>query len=97
MTKGEQQIINALAAARKGEHYGEYGSACIMTGQFDAGLCWKCKIKDLEAMVAGFSADYCPAGCIFGLNNKGKLHLVGDCRAPASQLCKANIRDRGAY
>jgi len=30
------------------EHYGPYGTACINTGQFDAGECWKCQIKRLE-------------------------------------------------
>ena len=33
---------------RTGEHYGFYGTACMNTGQFDAGECWKCEIKRLR-------------------------------------------------
>lgn len=118
MSRGEEQIQEILAKYRTGEHYGPYGTACINTGQFDAGECWKCqnsrlrteraKLRDeleasrrnadgLEALVVEFQKDYCPAGCIFGLGKSGKLYLVGDCRAPSSQHCKASIRDRGAY
>ena len=100
--KGEQQIRNLFGDragvavekphARMGEHYGPYGTACIMTGQFDAGQCWKCRIKELEALVREYGKDYCFAGCIFGLNKHGKLHLVGDCRAPGSDACKARSK-----
>ena len=31
------------------KHYGLYGTACLYTGQLDAGLCWKCQIKKLES------------------------------------------------
>ena len=31
------------------KHYGLYGTACLYTGQLDAGPCWKCQIKKLEA------------------------------------------------
>ena len=34
---------------RTGKHYGLYGTACFYTGQLDAGPCWKCQIKKLEA------------------------------------------------
>jgi len=34
---------------RTGKHYGLYGTACLYTGQLDAGPCWKCQIKKLEA------------------------------------------------
>ena len=34
---------------RTGKHYGLSGTACLYTGQLDAGPCWKCQIKKLEA------------------------------------------------
>jgi hypothetical protein len=43
-----QQEMDDAIARSTGEHYGMYGAACINTGQFDAGVCWKCKIKRLE-------------------------------------------------
>lgn len=130
MTTGEEQIREVFAddhVGRDGPHYGPYGTACITTGQFDAGECWKCEIKrlrierealkdqlngyenpwkdqikQLAATLAEFQKDYCPAGCIFGLNKHGKLHLYGDCRTPESEYCKANsirqhvgVLDRG--
>jgi hypothetical protein len=41
-------VKEADMSDRTKEHYGLYGTACIMTGQFDAGLCWKCQIKLLK-------------------------------------------------
>lgn len=38
------------------EHEGPYGEACINTGQFDAGECWKCQIRRLEAEVLALQA-----------------------------------------
>lgn len=35
-----------------GEHYGPYGAVCINTGQFDAGVCWKCKLKGKDRQIA---------------------------------------------
>ena len=46
-----QKRIDELEAGsdRTGKHYGLYGTACLYTGQLDAGPCWKCQIKKLEA------------------------------------------------
>ncbi len=27
------------------KHYGQYGKACMNTGQFDAGECWICQVQ----------------------------------------------------
>lgn len=43
---------------RTGEHYGLYGPVCINTGQFDAGVCWKCQIKALKAEDKRFKQEY---------------------------------------
>lgn len=51
-----------------GKHYGPYGTACVYTGQFDAGVCWKCEIRKLKEKVGSQQAkidelmwEYCPS------------------------------------
>jgi len=33
---------------RSDEHYGPYGTACMYTGQMDAGECWICQVQNAK-------------------------------------------------
>lgn len=40
-----EELDNVINERIGAEHYGKYGTACMYTGQFDAGECWLCYAK----------------------------------------------------
>jgi hypothetical protein len=86
---GELPFLDAIDEALKledysnsmvksSEHYGFYGTACINTGQFDAGECWKCEIKRLrkERDEAKDRAAALEAGCSTPSTVHGDVHVT---------------------
>jgi hypothetical protein len=47
-----RQLDGIIDERHNAEHYGPYGTACMNTGQFDAGECWLCYAKRKKKRVA---------------------------------------------